>query len=93
MQSTSHSACVEFAKCSIVVDATLVADGLGVDPSSVPARIRDGVITAICERGVDDDAGLYRMTFFRGGYRVRLVVDSGGTLRQRTSVNFGNRGS
>jgi Family of unknown function (DUF6522) len=93
MESTSPSARVEFGKDTVFVDATLIADGLGVDPTSVPSRMRDGEITAVCERGMDDDAGLYRMTFFRAGYRVRLIVDSEGTLQQRTSVNFGNRGS
>jgi hypothetical protein len=35
------------------VDARLVADGLGVETSRVPALLRSGEITSVCERGVE----------------------------------------
>lgn len=81
---------VEFKADGITVDAALVAEGLGLDPSSVPMRMRDGEIRAICERGVDADIGLYRLTFYRSGHRVQLIVGLDGAVRRRSSVNFGN---
>lgn len=73
----------------IAVDAALIADGLGLAPASIPDRMRTGEITAICERGVDADAGTYRLTFFRSQRRVRLVVDEAGVVRRRSAIDFG----
>ena len=92
-QSISPIARVECGENDVTVDAALIADALGLEPSSVPVRMREGEITAICERGIDEDSGFYRLTFFRAGYRARLIVDSEGAIRQRTSVNFGYSGS
>ncbi len=83
------SAAVEFSPDGIFVDAALIADGLGLDPASVPVGMRAGEIRAVCERGIDVDDGLYRLTFQRPGHRVRLIVGTDGQVRQRSSVNFG----
>jgi hypothetical protein len=80
---------VEFGTDGIYVDAALIADGLGLDPASVPAGMRIGEIKSVCERGIDADDGLYRLTFLRPGYRVRLVVDTDGQVRQRSLIAFG----
>jgi Family of unknown function (DUF6522) len=53
--------------------------------------IRNGEITSLCERGVNEDAGRYRLTFFHKSRRVRLVVDANGTVVQRSIINFGDR--
>ena len=47
-------------------------------------------ITVLCERGVDEDAGRYRMTFFHENQRFRLVVDEEGNAIQRSTVDFGD---
>jgi Family of unknown function (DUF6522) len=86
---TLHASAVEFGTDGIYVDAALIAGGLGLDPASVPASMRIGEIKAVCERGIDADEGLYRLTFFRPGHRVRLVVGKDGQLRQRSSIAFG----
>jgi hypothetical protein len=49
---------------AIQVDATIVAEGLGIEPSLVQGRMREGKITSQCERGIDEDNGPYRLTFF-----------------------------
>ena len=87
--SILHTPSVEFGSDGISVDAALIADGLGLDPASVPAGMGRGEIRAVCERGVDADDGLYRLTFFRPGHRVRLVVGTDGQVRQRSAIAFG----
>ena len=52
--------------------------------------MREGKITVLCERGVDKDAGRYRMMFFHENRRFRLVVNEEGNVIQRSTVNFGH---
>jgi Family of unknown function (DUF6522) len=82
---------IEFEEGALRVDATIIAEGLGIEPSVVQAGMRDGNITSLCERGVGEDAGRYRLTFFYESRRYRLVVDEEGKAIQRSTVDFGNR--
>lgn len=75
----------------IEVDAGLIGRGLGLEPAQVPALMRAGKITSRCERGRDADAGRYRLTFFHGGRRLRLVIDEAGRVLQQAVVAFGDR--
>jgi hypothetical protein len=84
-------AVIEFSNGAIQIDARLIAEGLGVDISSVQARMREGKITSRCERGIDEDAGRHRLTFFTESCRLRLVVDETGSVVQRSMINFSNR--
>lgn len=63
-ESVTAMAMIEFEEGAIQVDATIVAEGLGIEPSLVQERMREGTITSLCERGIDDDSGRYRLTFF-----------------------------
>src|SRR6266581_6227091 len=69
--------------------------GIGDRPrprvSLVQAMMRKGEITSLCERGVNEDAGRYRLTFFHKSRLFRLVVDGTGTVIQRSIVDFGDR--
>lgn len=80
---------VEFADGAIEIDATIVAQGLGISPSLLLERLRDGKVTSRCERGVDADSGRYRVTFFSENRRLRLVVDESGAIVQRSTIDFG----
>ncbi|QPC88800.1 hypothetical protein GA830_18050 (plasmid) [Mesorhizobium sp. NBSH29] len=82
---------IEFEDAAIQVDATIVGEGLGIAPSLVQTQMREGKITSLCERGVDEDDGLCRLTFFSASRRFRLIVDEAGNVHQRSSVNFGER--
>jgi hypothetical protein len=75
----------------VQIEASVVAQGLQLEPSSVHTMMRNGEITGLCERGVDEDAGRYRLTFFHKNRHFRLVVDETGTVVQRSSVNLGDR--
>ena len=83
-------AIVEFEDRTICIDAAVIGQGLNVEPSLVQVRMREGKITVLCERGVDEDAGRYRMTFFYENRRFRLVVDEGGNAIRRSTVDFGD---
>jgi hypothetical protein len=50
-----------------------------------------GKITSLCELGIDDDAGRYRLTFFYENARFRLIVDKAGNVVQRSIIDFGDR--
>jgi hypothetical protein len=64
-------AIVEFEEGTLRIDAAVIGQGLNVEPSLVQILMREGKITALCERGVDEDAGRYRMTFFHENGRFR----------------------
>lgn len=64
----------------IEVDGALVAQALGLDPARFRQLLEDRKITVLCERGLDEDAGQYRATFYHEGRRARLVVDETGRI-------------
>ena len=82
---------LDFEHESIVVDLAIVATGLGLDPPVVQDKMREGTITSLCERGIDEDAGRYRLTFFSRCRRFRVVVDENGNVLQRSALDFGDR--
>ena len=82
---------IEFEDGAIQVDATIVGEGLGIEPSLVQAQMREGTITSLCEQGVDEDNGRYRLTFFSASRRFRLIIDDTGNVVRRSSVNFRDR--
>ena len=84
-------AIAEFEEGTLSIDAAVIGRGLDVEPSLVPVRMREGKITVLCERGFDEDAGRYRLTFFYENRQFRLVVDEAGNSLQRSTVDFGDR--
>ena len=74
---------VVFEDGEFSVDAAEIAAGLRIQPTQVLTGMRQRRITSICERGVDEDAGRYRLTFFYARRRFRLVVDEAGTIIDR----------
>ena len=82
---------IAFVDGHIEVPAELIAEGLGVSLSEVQKLMRAARITGRCESGIEDDAGRYRLTFFCGGRRFRLIIDGEGRVIRRTAVDFGDR--
>lgn len=74
---------VVFEDGEFSVDAAEIAEGLRIHPAKVLAGMRQRRITSLCERGIDEDAGRYRLTFFYARRRFRLVVDEAGTIIDR----------
>src|SRR5436305_15046655 len=63
---------IEIELGSLHINASVIAQGLALEPSRVQAMMRKGDITSVCERGVNEDAGHYRLTFFPKSRRFRL---------------------
>jgi hypothetical protein len=81
---------IEFAEKDIVVDAALVASLLNVAPLDVPGLMRSKAVTSICERGIDDHEGEYRLSFFFQNRRARLTIDGKGNVLRRSVIDFGD---
>ena len=82
---------IVFQEGAIELDARVLARGLGLDPASLQEFMREGKITSLCERGVDDDLGRHRLTFFFGNRRLRLVVGQAGNVIRQSTIDFGDR--
>jgi NFU1 iron-sulfur cluster scaffold homolog, mitochondrial len=67
---------------SFTVDAEYLAPKLGLQPDQFMALLRDGRIVQATERGTDEDAGTWRLTFTYAARRWRLVVDAEGAILQ-----------
>lgn len=80
---------LEFGDDGIQVDAAIVANGLGIAPTLLLERMRDGRITSLCEKGIDADSGRYRLTFFSENRRFCLIVNESGTIVQHSALDFG----
>ena len=83
-------ALVKFEEGTLNIDAAVIGRGLNIEPSLVQVRMREGKITVLSERGVDKDAGRYRLNFFYENRRFRLVVDEEGNAVQRSTLDFGD---
>ena len=84
-------ALLKFERSAVEIDAAIVAEGLGLAPAVLHELMRRGEITSLCEKGVDEDSGRFRLTFFFGSRRFRLIVDKGGEIVRRSAIDFGDR--
>lgn len=69
----------------IEVDASLIGLALGIKPSQVQAQLEDGKISCLCERGIGADQGLYRLTFYCGKRRLRILTDDTGNIVEESA--------
>jgi hypothetical protein len=60
----SSARAIEFNDNTFLVDAALVGELLHIPPTEVSALMREGRITSACERGTDEHAGEFRLSFF-----------------------------
>ena len=74
---------VDFDGETFSVDAALIAEGFNIGSAKVQPLMRARKITSRCERGLDQDAGRYRLTFLHDDKQLRLVVDGHGEILQR----------
>ncbi|MBN8990755.1 MAG: hypothetical protein J0H42_21125 [Rhizobiales bacterium] len=81
---------IEFADGEVEIDASIVAEGLGIALPRLKEGMRKGTITSMSERGIDADQGRHRLTFFSEHRRFRVVVDAAGAIVQRSTVDFGD---
>jgi len=81
---------VEIRDGVIQVEASVIAEGLGLALPQFRKQMQAGRITSWSERGTDADNGRHRLTFFSEHCRFRLVVDEGGAIIQRSAIDFGD---
>jgi hypothetical protein len=74
---------IDFDGHSFSVDARLIANSFGISPEHVQPLMREGKLTSRCERGIDQDAGRYRLTFFHGQRNLSFIVDEAGEIIER----------
>lgn len=81
---------IEFSDNAFLVDAALIGELLHIPPSRVPALMREGKITSTCERGADEHAGEFRLTFFYRNRRARVSTDPAGRIVRKSVIDFGD---
>jgi len=64
---------------------------LGLEPAEVPEKMRLGEITSQSEEGADEDAGRTRLTFWYGGFRIRITCDQDGNVVKTSRTAATNR--
>jgi uncharacterized protein DUF6522 len=82
---------IQFVDDAFVVDAALVGELLRLPASRVQVLMRSGRITSVCERGIDEHAGEFRLSFFYGNRRARLSTDLEGRVLRKSAIDFGDR--
>lgn len=91
LSERARQSSVTFDDNAIEIDATIIAEGMGLRPQDVLEHLRSGAITTRCEKGVDEDDGRYRLTFLSRTRRLQLIVDESGKFLQRGVIDFGTR--
>ena len=81
---------VEFRDGDLQIDASVIAEGLGIALPVLKQQMQAGEITSLSERGVDADLGRHRLTFFSKHRRFRVIVDDSGAILQRSALDFGD---
>jgi hypothetical protein len=89
--ATSSQQRIEFRDDTFVIDAALVGELLHLPASRVQVLMRSGRITSVCERGVDEHAGEFRLSFFYGNRRARVRADMEGLILRKSAIDFGDR--
>ena len=64
----------------IAIDAAVVAPRLGLDVATFRGLMDDGRVSVLCERGIGEDSGRYRATFYHHRARARFIVDAQGNV-------------
>jgi len=82
---------IQLADGALNIEATLIATDLGLNPTQVLDSMRAGRLTAVCERGMAEDAGRFRLTFYYANRRLRLTVDSAGKVLERSATRLHRR--
>jgi len=78
-RSVTESAASGIADPAVTLDAGMVASMLGLSPEAFMRGVQRGMIVQRTERGQDEDAGWFRVTFRfrRRRCRVRFNPDTG----------------
>ena len=67
-------ALVRFEEGILNIDAAVIGRGLNIEPSLVQGRMLEGKITVLSERGVDEDAGRYRLALTNAAFEGKADI-------------------
>lgn len=65
-------------KFEIEIEGGPIATALGLDQDTFFTLLEQRKIDQLCERGTEEDEGLYRASFYYENKRARIVVDKTG---------------
>lgn len=82
---------IEVENDGFVVDVALLAGLLNLPASEVQRSMREGRITSVCEKGLDEHQGQFRLTFYYGSRRARINTDQSGRILFRSTLDFGKK--
>jgi hypothetical protein len=81
---------LEIEDGTVQIDAAIIAEAFGIAPEHLMDLMRQGEVTSLSERGIDEDAGSHRLTFYCGNRRLRIVANESGDVLQRSVIDFGD---
>lgn len=73
-----------------LVDAALLAGLLDLPEAEIRQLMQTGRITSVCEKGVEEHADQFRLSFFHGGRCARISIDGSGTIIDSSVSDDGN---
>jgi hypothetical protein len=78
---------IENGNDGFVVDAEIIAEALGVAALVIQGLMRPNVISSRCAKGVGEDEGVWRLTFFHSNRAFRLTVDNTNQILSRAQFD------
>lgn len=78
---------IEVGENGFIVDADTLAEAFGIAAAEVQPHMQSGTITSLCEQGIDEDEGRWRLTFYHAGRALRLTVDAAGQIISRSKFD------
>jgi len=82
---------IEDNGAAFTIPAEMIADAFKLDPADVPALLQSGAIAVTSEVGTGEDAGRFRLTISDAHARLRLIIDSSGTIISHSKLDFGSQ--
>lgn len=82
---------IEVGDDGFIVKAAIIAEAFGVADAAVQGFMQSGEITSKCEKGVDEDEGRWRLTFFYLGRAFRLTIDEDSKVISRARFDASRR--
>lgn len=79
-------AAIEIDENGICVSAELLGELLDLPPTRIQPLMAAGEISSRHERGIEEDAGRYRLTFVYRDRQARLTVDGAGRILKRSRI-------
>jgi hypothetical protein len=83
---------VEVADGGFVIDAGMLGTLLDIAPADIPALMRARAITSLCERGLDADQGVFRLSFFYRHRQAQVHIDASGRVLRRSIIDLDRQG-